>query len=108
MILTAAFYGLERRRWRRAKVRRWKRSRGKGRMGRTLVLLVKLCLLAAILAEACWFASTFVTVERVDEVRQVSEPGPGPARSGRGIRLRLDNGEISLFEVEEHVAAESD
>ena len=108
MVLTTVCYELERRRWRRAQVRRWKKRRNCGAVGRVTALLLKLCLLAAILAEACWFAAPYITVERLNEVREMDGSEPGPAATRRGIRLRLDDGEISLFEVEEQAAPPSD
>ena len=38
----------------------------------------------------------------------IYETDPGPARTGRGIRLRLNDGEVSLFEVEERAVPGSD
>ena len=107
-MITAAVYGIERRRWRRAEVRRWKEARGRGIWRRSISLLFKFCLLAALLAESCWFAISFITVERVDEMQGIYETDPGPARTGRGIRLRLNDGEVSLFEVEERAVPGSD
>ena len=72
------------------------------------IKLVVVGLLAALLAETCWFAISFITVERVDEMPGIYETDPGPTRTGRGIRLRLNDGEVSLFEVEERAVPGSD
>ena len=70
-MITAAVYGIERRRWRRAEVRRWKEARVRGIWRRSISLLFKFCLLAALLAETCWFAISFITVERVEETQGI-------------------------------------
>lgn len=108
MMITATVYGMQRRRWRRAEVRRWKEDQSRGFWRRSLSLLFKFCLLAAFLAETGWFAASFITVERVEETQGIYKTDPGPERTGRGIRLRLDDGAVSLFEVEERAVFESD
>ena len=108
MMITATVYGMQRRRWRRAEVRRWKEDQSRGLWRRSLSLLFKFCLLAALLAETGGCAASFITGERGEAPQRIYTTEPGPERTGRGIRLRLDDGAVSLFEVEERAVFESD
>lgn len=95
-------YGVTRRRWRTRAV---KEARGRIHSTgnrRRLRLLFKLCLAAALAAEAAWFWGTAVRVEQYRQIEQRREPATEPGSAGSGIRLRLDDGEISLFKVEEY------
>ena len=64
--------------------------------------MFKLCLAAALAAEAAWFWGTAVRVEQYRETEARQEPAAEPGSAGSGIRFRLEDGEISLFKVEEY------
>lgn len=73
-------------------------SGGKGR----LRLLLKLCLAAALTAEAAWIWGQAVGVSRYRQIEERQAPNPERGSAGSGIRFRLEDGEISLFRVEEY------
>ncbi len=99
---TGILYGIERRRWRSQAVRTARlRIHRPGTRGR-LRLLFKLCLAAALTAEAAWLCGQAVSARRFMQIEERQAPAAEQGSAGSGIRLRLDDGEISLFKVEEY------
>lgn len=94
--------GMERRRWRSRAVRRaGRRIHNTGGAG-GFRLLFKLCLAAALAAEAAWFWGAAVHVTRFRQIEERQAPATEPGSAGSGIHIRLEDGEIDLFKVEEY------
>lgn len=95
-------YEIQRRRWRSRAVGRARlcihSSGGRGQRR----LLLKLCLAAVLTAEAAWLWGRAVGVSQFRQIEERNAPAAEQGSAGSGIRFRLEDGELSLFRVEEY------
>lgn len=99
---TGILYETQRRRWRSRAVGSARlRICRRGKRGR-LRLLFKLCLAAALVTEAAWLCGRAVEVSRYRQIEERRASAAEQGSAGSGIRIRLGDGEISLFRVEEY------
>ena len=105
MIANALTYEVSRRRWRRRAVRSFaaKRCSAARSAKRTFfVWILRLCLAAGLLAEVFLLADGAVNVRHAGRARELGGPAGRPGEVRRGIRLRFEDGAVSLFSEEEY------
>ncbi len=88
--------------WRRKWAQRVSGSLKRERFQRRL----KVCLAAALMAEGLWFAFQAVSVKTWEQEMRM-ESGEEDHRLIRGLRLQIEDGELQLFQVQEHVQPET-
>ena len=105
MIANALTYEVSRRRWRRRAVCGFaaKRCSAARSAKRTVfVWILRLCLAAGLLAEAFLLADGAVSVRHAGSARELGGPAGRPGEVRRGLRLRFEDGAVSLFSEEEY------
>lgn len=97
--------GIQRRRWRKTAAKAWARQMKQGRRSRMFRRIGAIGLAAGAGIVLALAAAEGIRFQRFVQVHSLAPGEEGVEFRAGGLRLRIQNGELSLFQVEEYPAS---